>query len=227
VQRMIRWTCKVKSDAEVLDVVENATLDTDPIESDGVAESRAIDDLVQDREPWQQRLMRKAWARGWRPDADADARKAARAYVTGWVPPAERPHWCPRCRDKQWCRLPREDANFQWGRCANPAYRPQNSTYRATVDALWVLSVADLMKVINLDTDLTQAEIRSLNALEDFIMTGLRRAGVLAEDDEDGYTEGQLVEGLDEVRVAMTRGVERSTFKDDILATITRAMNAE
>ena len=50
------------------------------------------------------------------------------------------------------------------------------------------------MKVINFD-DLTQDEIKSFSALEDFIMTGLRRAGVLAEDDEDGYTEGQLVEG--------------------------------
>jgi hypothetical protein len=37
VQRMIRWACKVKSDAEVLDVVENATLDTDLIAAGGIA----------------------------------------------------------------------------------------------------------------------------------------------------------------------------------------------
>jgi hypothetical protein len=96
--------------------------------------------------------------------------------------------------------------------------------YKATVDALSFLSVGDIVQILDFDTDLTEADIQGLNTLERLVEAGLRRAGVLVEDGDE-YTKRQLEEGLEEVRVSMTRGVQQSPFREDILAIITRAMN--
>ena len=232
-RRMAKYVARFDNDAEVERWVSEfeSRPDRFAVDPTDIRDDSKSETVLANRPPWQLRQMRLALRIGWFPDSWGKSRtternqelRDIRGAITGWTTQGRQ--WCSICQDRAWCR-----AEQDYGRCSKETYKPKGAVYKATEHSLGFLLVGEIITVVEFGVPkpgavaphISDDENEALDKFDRAVLQGLKDAGAVFDVEEE-YDFEDIPGALEEVHAQLMRLSDDA----DVLAVVTRALNAE